>query len=79
MEQKKLESVLILIIPQVIGLICEKYGWDEIAATNRFYASKVYASLEDKQTKLWHLSPLTLCRMFEEEQERDAFIFPEEV
>ena len=78
MDKKKFESMLILIVPAVIKLITENYSWDEIEASNRFYCSKVYEKLEQEETKLWHLSPLTLYNMFEEEQKTGEIIFPEE-
>ncbi len=78
MDKKKFESMLILIVPKVVKLITENYNLDEIAAFNKFYASKVYEKLEQEETKLWHLSPLTLFNMFDEEQKNGAVIFPEE-
>ena len=78
MDKKKFESMLILIVPKVVKLITENYNIDEIAAFNKFYASKVYEKLEQEETKLWHLSPLTLFNMFDEEQKNGILIFPEE-
>ncbi len=78
MDQKKFEALLILIVPQVVSLIMENYKWDEIAATKKFYESKVYSVLEDEDTKLWHLSALTLFNMFDEELKTGSIIFPEE-
>ena len=78
MDKKKFESMLILIVPKVVKLITENYNIDEIAAFNKFYASKVYEKLEQEETKLWHLSPLTLFNMFDEEQKNATLIFPEE-
>ena len=78
MDKKKFESMLILIVPKVVKLITENYNIDEIAAFNKFYASKVYEKLEQEETKLWHLSPLTLFNMFDEEQKNGVAIFPEE-
>ena len=78
MDQKKYESMLILIVPAVVKLITENYSWDEITASNTFYESKVFECLEREDTKLWHLSPLTLFNMFDEEQKTGSFVFPEE-
>ena len=78
MDKKKYESMLILIVPAVVKLITENYSWDEITASNKFYESKVFECLEREDTKLWHLSPLTLFSMFDEEQKTGSFIFPEE-
>lgn len=79
MDKKKFEAMLILIVPQVIQLITENYSWDEVTAATCFYSSKVYESLEQEETKLWHLSPLTLFNMFDQEQNTGFFDFPEEV
>ncbi|MDD4509363.1 MAG: hypothetical protein PHY23_00360 [Oscillospiraceae bacterium] len=79
MEQRKFEAVLMLLVPQVINLIMENYPDDEIAASKAFYEAKVYESLEDEATKLWHLSALTLFNMYDEERRTGAFTFPEEV
>lgn len=78
MDNKKYESLLILIIPTVVKLIVENYSWDEITASDKFYNSKVFECLEREDTKLWHLSPLTLFNMFDEEQKTGTFVFPEE-
>ena len=78
MDKKKFESMLILIVPDVIKLIVENNQIDEIKASDMFYSSKVYEKLEQEDTKLWHLSPLTLYNMFEEEQKTGEVIFPEE-
>ena len=78
MDKKKFESMLILIVPAVVKLIVENSSFDEIEASDRFYNSKVYEKLEQEDTKLWHLSPLTLYNMFEEEQKTGDFVFPEE-
>ncbi len=78
MEKKKFEAMLILLVPQVIHLIIENYSYDEITASREFYSSKVYSFLEQEDTKLWHLSALTLFNMFVEEKQTGTFIFPEE-
>ena len=77
MEQKKFEAMLVLIVPKVIGLIVENDALDEVAATRAFYESSVYALLEQEDTKLWHLSPLTLFHMYDEERKTGNITFPE--
>lgn len=78
MDEKKLEAMLTLIVPKVIHLITENYPYDEVTASKEFYDSKVYSLLEQEDTKLWHLSALTLFNMFDEEKKTGTFIFPEE-
>ena len=77
MKQKKFEAMLVLIVPKVIGLITENCKIDEVTATRAFYESKVYSLLEQEDTKMWHLSPLTLFNMFNEEQKTGNITFPE--
>ena len=78
MDKNKFESMLILIVPAVVRLIVENTSCDEIEAADRFYSSKVYEKLEQEDTKLWHLSPLTLYNMYDEEQKTGEVLFPEE-
>lgn len=78
MEPQKFEAMLILIIPQVIELITQRLSMDELTASKEFYNSEVYSLLEEEDTKLWHLSALTLFTMFQEEKETGIISFPEE-
>lgn len=78
MEKKKFEAVLVLLVPQIIHLIVKNYLYDEVTASKTFYSSRVYSFLEQEDTKLWHLSPLTLFHMFDEEKKTGTFVFPEE-
>lgn len=68
MEKQKFEAMLILLVPQVVHLITENYPFDEVTASKEFYDSQVYSFLEQEDTKLWHLSALTLFNMFDEEK-----------
>lgn len=77
MEQKKFEALLVLIVPKVVALILENYPMDEVAASRSFYESKVYALLEQEDTKLWQLSPLTLFNLYDEERQMGNITFPE--
>lgn len=78
MDKKKFETVLILLVPQIIHLIAENYAYDEVTASKKFYSSDVYSLLEQEDTKLWHLSALSLYHMFSEEQKTGSISFPEE-
>lgn len=79
MTKEKFSAVMGVLVPQVVHLIVEHYPYDETAATNAFYGSRVYALLEQEDTKLWHLSPLSLFHMFDEESRTGHFELPEEV
>ena len=78
MEQKKFEAMLVLIVPKIIALIVQNQGIDEVSASRKFYESRVYSLLEEEDTKLWHLSPLTLFHMYDEEVNTGNITFPEE-
>jgi len=77
MEQISFEALLSLIVPKVVDLIVERHQIGEEEATKTFYESKVYETLEEEATKLWHLSPLTLFHMYDEEKQTGNIIFPE--
>ena len=79
MSEDKFSAVLGILIPGVVHLIVENYPeHNETSAIDAFYASEVYALLEDETTKLWHFSPLTLFNMFDEEKRTGRFELPEE-
>ena len=78
MDKKRFEAMLVLLVPQVIHLMIENYPYDEVTASKEFYESKVYSLLEQEDTKLWHLSALTLFNLFDEEKKTGTFTFPEE-
>lgn len=77
MEQVKFEALLTLIIPQVVDLIVTNHRVDEISAIKSFYDSEVYSLLEQEDTKMRHLSPLTLFNMYDEERNTGSITFPE--
>jgi len=79
MTQEKLSALLTLISPSVIQLIIENKKITDIEATKLFYNSALYAMLEKETSKLWHLSPLTLYELFNEEIETGYIYYPEEV
>ena len=78
MADQKFEAILTLLVPQIVQLITENYLLDEVSAAKAFYESKVYALLEDEDTKVWHFSPATLFSMFDEEKKTGRFVIPEE-
>ena len=78
MEKKAFSALLGLLVPQVVAYITDAAQCDELTATKQFYRSKVYALLEDENTKMWHFSPKTLFLLFDEEQRCGTFTVPEE-
>lgn len=78
-QKLKFEAILILLVPQIVQLICMNYHEDKMTASGKFYESKVYALLEQENTKVWHFSPLTLFNLYDEERKTGTFELPEEV
>ena len=78
MGAEKFSAVMGVLVEQIVHLITEKYAYDEMTASNECYNSKVYALMEQEDTKLWHFSPLTLFNMFDEEKKTGSFELPEE-
>ena len=77
MDNQKLATVLFLLVPQIIQLIIQNHGINEIAAIRSFYNSKVYALLEEEETKMWHLSSMALYTLYEEEIKTGHITIPE--
>ncbi|MDR1060909.1 MAG: hypothetical protein LBL83_06805 [Clostridiales bacterium] len=78
MEAKKLSTVLIFLVPQILDLVMNTYCVNDEKATELLYSSELYKMLEEEETKLWHLSAHALFEMFREEQETGKITFPEE-
>ncbi len=78
MDKKKFEALMVFIAPEVIKIIVDHDGISEIEATKLFYESSLYSTLEDEETKLWHLSAIVLYDLFKEEQKTGKITFPEE-
>ena len=78
MEQNKLTTILIFLVPQILSLIVTEHKIDEKNAAEMFYSSELYRVLEDEKTKLWHLSAHALFEMFQEELKTGMITYPEE-
>ena len=78
MNQRKFLTILVLLVPQIIELIVKKNNVDEISANKIFYNSNTYNILQDEESKLWHLSPLTIYGLFNQEETIGKINFPEE-
>jgi hypothetical protein len=79
MSSEKLSALLTLLNPAVIKIIMKNKNLTSIEATKLFYNSDLYAMLEKEASKLWHLSPLTLYELFEEELTTGIINYPEVV
>ncbi len=78
MDKNRFSTVLIILVPQIIELVKEKYKIDDKKAVEMLYTSELYKILEEEETKLWHLSAQALFEMLEEELTTGKITFPEE-
>jgi len=78
MTPEKLSALLAVMNPSIVQLIMDNRKLTNIEAANLLYNSALYAMLENEASKLWHLSPLTLFELLEEELETGNINYPEE-
>jgi hypothetical protein len=78
MDNEKFTAVLALMIPQIIQLLMDTRKIDNMTAAGFLYNSGLYEMLENEQSKLWHLSPLSLYNLLEEELHTGTVVYPQE-
>ena len=78
MSPEKFPAILAVLTPPIIQMIMENKDFTNIEAIELFYNSDVYAMLENESSKLWHLSPLTLYELLDEELTTGSIDYPEE-
>ena len=78
MTPEKLSALLTILNPAVVQLIMDNRTLTNIEATKLFYNSALYAMLENEESKLWHLSPLVLYELLDEELTTGSINYPEE-
>ena len=78
MTDIQFKATLEMLIPLVIREIIKSRSISEQEAFELLYSSFLYSKLEKEDTKLWHLSQLTLANLLNEEIETGTIKFPEE-
>ena len=56
------------LLPEIVRLICQRFGWTEEKALDEFYNSATGGSFADDETGLWGQSALFIYGLFVEEQ-----------
>lgn len=73
-DRKITDKNLYLILPGKVSKMAVMYaadfGLSIVEALERIYKSTTYRELEKEETKLWHLGPVALYRMFLDDAER---------
>jgi hypothetical protein len=78
MTNIQFKATLEMLVPLVIKEIEKNRGITGQETFELLYSSFLYSKLEQEETKLWHLSPLTLANLLNEELETGSICFPEE-
>ena len=77
MSPEKLSALFSIMNPAVIKMIMDSKLLSGIEATRIFYESALYAVMENEESKVWQLSPLTLYELLEEELTTGSINYPE--
>lgn len=77
MGQEKFNAIMPVISTDLIALIAQKQNISEEEAIKRLYASKLYAALEQEETKVWQYSTQMLYSLYEQEQSTGTIHFPD--
>ena len=77
MSQEQFAAMMPYISADLVAMIAEKQNISHEEAIKKLYASKLYAVLEQEETKLWHYSTQMLYSLFEQEEQTGVIRFPD--
>jgi hypothetical protein len=73
----EIDLMLLMVIQSLTEVNIGTLGLPEDQALKMLYCSKLFKHLAREETKLWHLSELTLFQMFCEEQDTGKITYTE--
>ena len=77
MSQEQFAAILPYISADLISMIVNKKSLSEEAAILKLYTSKLYAALEQEDTKLWQYSTQMLYSLLEQEEQTETIRYPD--
>lgn len=77
MSQEQFAAILPYISADLIYMIGSKKSVTEEEAILKLYTSKLYAALEQEDTKLWHYSTEMLYSLLEQEEQTGSIRYPD--
>ncbi len=77
MGQEQFAAIMPYISADLVYLIVKKQNIPEEDAIKKLYTSKLYATLEQEETKLWQYSTQMLYSLFEQEEATGDIQFPD--
>ena len=77
MRQDQFAAIMPYISTDLVGKITKKNKISENDAIAKLYNSKLYAILEQEETKVWQYSTEMVYSLFEQEEETGKVEFPD--
>lgn len=77
MGQEQFAAIMPVISSDLVAMIASKQGISEEEAIKKLYSSKLYAALEQEETKVWQYSTNMLYSLYEQEQNTGDIQFPD--
>ena len=77
MRQEQFAAIMPAISADLVAMITDKQCISEEEAIKQLYASKLYAALEQEETKVWQYSTGMLYALFEQEKRTGEIRFPD--
>ena len=77
-EKIEFKATLQMLLPLLLQTVMDKKKLAVEDAVKMIYSSRLYEDLENEKTKLWHLSPLALSELLEQELTTGKIEYPEE-
>ena len=75
MSQEQFQAIMPIICADLVATICRERKVSEQDAIRLLYASRLYAALEDEQTKLWQYSTPMLCTLLNQQPNLAAELY----
>lgn len=76
MGQEQFAAIMPAISSDLIAMIASKQGISEEEAIKNLYSSKLYATLQKEETKVWQYSTDMLYSLYEQELRTGNIQFP---
>ena len=77
MNQEQFTAIMPYISANLVAMIAKEKNLSEEEAVKKLYSSKLYALLEDEETKVWHYSTKMLYSLLEQEEQTGDIVFPD--
>lgn len=77
MSQEQFVAMMPYISADLVAMIADKQNITHTDAIKKLYASKLYAALENEETKVWQYSTQMLYSLLEQEERTGTIHFPD--